>query len=150
MKNYKSTGKFTYFKNTTFKSVKNGYNRREVFLILKKINEEIMLPIEPNEALSPSERRRSDRKKLIVDVKFEDGDATGIANTRDIGIGGLYMTTNARLESGMPLAMNLFLGGREIALEGMVAYIDAGQGVGIRFQNLDAETRELLAKELDL
>lgn len=109
-----------------------------------------MLPIEPNEALSPSERRRSDRKKLIVDVKFEDGDATGIANTRDIGIGGLYMTTNARLESGMPLAMNLFLGGREIALEGMVAYIDAGQGVGIRFQNLDAETRELLAKELDL
>lgn len=109
-----------------------------------------MLPIEPNEALSPSERRRSDRKKLIVDVKFEDGDATGIANTRDIGVGGLYMTTNARLESGMPLSMRVFLDGREIALEGTVAYIDAGQGVGIRFQNLDADMRDLLAKELDL
>lgn len=109
-----------------------------------------MLPIEPNEALSPSERRRTDRKKLIVDVKFEGGDATGIANTRDIGIGGLYMTTNSRLESGMLLSMRLFLGGREVALDGMVAYIDAGQGVGIRFQNLDAETRDLLAKELDL
>ncbi len=109
-----------------------------------------MLPIEPNEALSPSERRRSDRKKLIVDVKFEGGDATGIANTRDIGIGGLYMTTNSRLESGMLLSMRLFLGDREITLDGMVAYIDAGQGVGIRFQNLDAETRDLLAKELDL
>jgi hypothetical protein len=109
-----------------------------------------MLPIEPNEALSPAERRQSDRKKLIVDVKFEGGDATGIANTRDIGIGGLYMTTNARLESGMPLVLRLFLGGREVALECTVAYIDAGQGVGIRFQNLDTEIRDLLAKELDL
>lgn len=109
-----------------------------------------MLPIEPDEALSPSERRRSDRKKLIVDVKFEGGDATGIANTRDIGIGGLYMTTNAKLESGMPLALRLFIGGREVTLESVVAYCDDGQGVGIRFQNLDVETRELLAKELDL
>ncbi len=109
-----------------------------------------MLPIEPNEALSPSERRRTDRKKLIVDVKFEGGDATGIANTRDIGIGGLYMTTNAKLESGMPLALRLFIGGDEITFDGVVAYCDAGQGVGIRFQNLDAEIRDLLAKELDL
>ena len=109
-----------------------------------------MLPIEPNEVLSPSERRQSDRKKLIVDVKFEGGDATGIANTRDIGVGGLYMTTNARLESGMPLAMRLFLGGREVALEGVVAYIDAGQGVGIRFQNIASADLDLLSKELDL
>lgn len=109
-----------------------------------------MLPIEPNEALAPSERRRSDRKKLIVDVKFEGGDATGIANTRDIGIGGLYMTTNAKLESGMPLGMRIVLGNREVALEGVVAYVDVGQGVGIRFQNLAADDRELLAKELDL
>ena len=109
-----------------------------------------MLPIEPNEALSPSERRQSDRKKLIVDVKFEGGDATGIANTRDIGIGGLYMTTNARFESGMLLAMRIVLGGREVSLDGVVTYIDVGQGVGIRFQTLDAEDRDLLAKELDL
>lgn len=109
-----------------------------------------MLPIEPNEALSPSERRRSDRKKLIVDVKFEGGDATGIANTRDIGVGGLYMTTNARLDAGKPLTMRLFIGNREVALDGTVAYVDPGQGVGVRFQNLDAEIRDLLAKELDL
>ncbi len=109
-----------------------------------------MLPIEPDEALSPAERRQSDRKKLIVDVKFEGGDATGIANTRDIGVGGLYMTTNARLETGMPLAMRLFLGNREVALEGVVAYTDPGQGVGIRFQNLSAEDRSLLTKELNL
>jgi hypothetical protein len=109
-----------------------------------------MLPIEPNEALSPSERRHSDRKKLIVDVKFDGGDATGIANTRDIGIGGLYMTTNARLKQGLPIVMRLTIGGREIAFDGVVAYIDPDQGVGIRFHNLSDDTKELLVKELDL
>jgi PilZ domain len=109
-----------------------------------------MLPVEPNEALSPSERRTSDRKKLIVDVKFDGGDATGIANTRDIGVGGLYMTTNAQLESGTPISMRITVGGREVALEGVVAYIDPGQGVGVRFQNLSDEDKNLLVKELDL
>jgi hypothetical protein len=109
-----------------------------------------MLPVEPNEALSPSERRHSDRKKLIVDVKFDGGDATGIANTRDIGVGGLYMTTNARLKQGLPLMMRLTVGSREMSVEGVVAYIDPGQGVGIRFQNLSDEDKDLLVKELDL
>ena len=71
-----------------------------------------MLPKEPNEALAPSERRQSDRKKLIVNVDFEGGDATGIANTRDIGIGGLYMTTDADFEIGTPIRLRLTLGGQ--------------------------------------
>jgi len=109
-----------------------------------------MLPIEPNEALSPSERRQSDRKKLIVDVKFEGGDATGIANTRDIGVGGLYMTTNARFENGMAIAMHLTVGGREIALDGVITYVDSGQGIGVRFQGLSDENSEILKRELEL
>ncbi len=109
-----------------------------------------MLPKEPNEALSPSERRQSDRKKLIVDVKFDGGDATGIANTRDIGVGGLYMTTNADLTNGMSLSMRLTIGGQEISIGGAVAYLDPGHGVGIRFQNLADEDKDLLVRELDL
>jgi PilZ domain len=109
-----------------------------------------MLPIEPNEALSPSERRQSDRKKLIVDVKFDGGDATGIANTRDIGLGGLYMTTNAQLSNGMPISMRLTVGTTEMAIAGVVAYLDPGQGVGVRFQNLSDEDKNLLVNELDL
>ena len=109
-----------------------------------------MLPIEPNEALSPSERRQSDRKKLIVDVKFEGGDATGIANTRDIGVGGLYMTTNAKFETGMPIAMRLTVGGTEIALDGVVTYVDPGQGIGVRFHGLSDEKSERLKRELEL
>lgn len=109
-----------------------------------------MIPKQPDEILMPSDRRQSDRKKLIVNVDFEDGDATGIANTRDIGIGGLYMATNAKFEIGMPLRMRLTLGGKEISLNGVVVYADPGQGVGVRFQNLSDEEEMTLKRELEL
>lgn len=109
-----------------------------------------MLPKEPDDALAPSERRQSDRKKLIVNVDFEGGDATGIANTRDIGIGGLYMSTTSDFEIGTPIRLRLTLGGREVSLDGVIAYTDPGQGVGVRFQNLSDEDETLLKKELDL
>ena len=102
------------------------------------------------EALSPSEKRQSDRKKLIVDVNFNGGDATGIANTRDIGIGGLYMTTNAKLETGTMIFMRMTVGGKEVALSGAVVYTDPEQGVGVRFQNVSDENAELLREELGL
>ena len=109
-----------------------------------------MIPKQPDEVLMPSDRRQSDRKKLIVNVDFEGGDATGIANTRDIGIGGLYMATNAAFEIGMPLRMRLTLGGREVSLSGVVVYADPGQGIGVRFQNLSDEEEMTLKRELEL
>ena len=102
------------------------------------------------EALSPSERRKSDRKKLIIDVKFEGGDATGIANTRDIGVGGLYMTTGAALPLGAPVFMRMSVGEREISFSGVIAYADPGQGVGVRFQDISKEDEAYLRKELEL
>jgi hypothetical protein len=109
-----------------------------------------MLPKEPDEALSPSERRQSDRKKLIINVEFEGGDGTGIANTRDIGIGGLYMITNAKLDIGTPLFMRMSVGGDELGLEGVVTYNDPDHGVGVRFQSLSEKDEALLKKELNL
>jgi len=102
------------------------------------------------EALASSERRHSDRKKLIVDVNFDGGDATGIANTRDIGIGGLYMTTNAMLKTGMPILIRMTVGGKEVSLNGAVVYTDPGQGVGVRFHNVSEETAKLLKQVLEL
>ena len=102
------------------------------------------------EALAPSERRNSDRKKLIVDVHFNGGDATGIANTRDIGVGGLYMTTNAALENGMPIMIRMSIAGSEISLAGTVVYTDPGHGVGVRFHGLSDENAAILKNELGL
>lgn len=109
-----------------------------------------MLPNQPDDALTPHERRRSDRKKLIVDVRFDGGDATGIANTRDIGIGGLYITTNANLASGDRISMEMMISGKQVSIAGVVAYVDEGQGVGVRFRDLSPENEALLKKELEM
>jgi hypothetical protein len=107
-----------------------------------------MADIELGEAVSPSERRVVDRKKLIIDVRFEDGDGTGIANTRDIGVGGLYMTTTASLDTGMPIMMTITIGSQTLNLKGVVVYSDPGHGVGVRFRDISAAEEELLHKEL--
>src|ERR1044071_4507733 len=93
-------------------------------------------------APSSDERRGSDRKKLIIDVRFDGGDGTGIANTRDIGAGGLYMTTTAPLETGTPIMMTISVGERALNLKGVVVYSDPGHGVGVRFKDLDAGDEE--------
>jgi hypothetical protein len=103
-----------------------------------------------NDARSASERRGSDRKKLIVDVRFDGGDGTGIANTRDIGLGGLYMTTTAPLAMGTPIVMTLTVGDRPMQLNGTVVYSDPGHGVGVRFKELKDEERDFLTRELNL
>jgi PilZ domain len=107
-----------------------------------------MAEIELSEAVSHAERRSSDRKKLIIDVRFEGGDGTGIANTRDIGTGGLYMTTTAALDTGMPIVMSINIGGRTIELKGVIVYADPGHGVGVRFKDLSAVDESMLHQEL--
>ena len=109
-----------------------------------------MADMELGEAVSPSERRIAGRKKLIIDVRFEDGDGTGIANTRDIGIGGLYMTTTANLDTGMPIVMTVSIGAQTLNLKGVVVYSDPGHGVGVRFKDLDPADEALLQSELAL
>ena len=109
-----------------------------------------MLPKEPDEALLPKERRESDRKKLIVDVNFEGRNITGIANTRDIGLGGLYIATDSEFETGNEISMEMMFGGAEFSVKGVVAYADPGHGVGVRFKDLTHEQVVMLKRELEI
>lgn len=109
-----------------------------------------MAEINLGDARSLAERRGSDRKKLIVDVRFEGGDGTGIANTRDIGVGGLYMTTTAPLDMATPILMTLSVGERDMNIKGVVVYSDPGHGVGVRFKDLSETDAEFLSAELEL
>ncbi len=101
-------------------------------------------------ANSNSDRRDSNRKKLIVDVRFDGGDGTGIANTRDIGIGGLYMTTTADLDIGTPIVMSISVGGVPMKLNGVVVYADPGHGVGVRFKDVRSDDLDFMRGELEL
>lgn len=97
---------------------------------------------------TPENRRDSDRKKLIVDVRFEGGDGTGIANTRDIGVGGLYMTTGAALDIGSQILMAMSVGGKDMRINGTVVYTDPGLGVGVRFNNISDADLAILSGDI--
>ena len=94
------------------------------------------------------EKRRSDRKKLIVDVRFEGGDTTGIASTENISVGGLFIKTNQEFEEGAPLRLKLTLDGMDVSINGFVVFIEEGHGVGVRFEDLSPNTEELIKREI--
>jgi hypothetical protein len=103
-----------------------------------------------SEARSPQdERRLHDRSRLIVDVYFNGEDATGVASTKDISLGGLYMNTHASLPEGALLTLRIPLGPeRQIVVNGEVMYSNPGRGVGVRFKGLSDEDRLLMEREL--
>jgi len=99
---------------------------------------------------SQEERRRHDRSRLIVDVFYDGHDATGVASTKDIGVGGLYMNTNTELPEGSVLLLRIPLKGeKQIVCNAEVVYSNPGLGVGVVFQGLSEQARSLLQNELD-
>lgn len=94
------------------------------------------------------ERRHHDRSRLLVDVFFDGKDATGIASTKDVSAGGLYMNTQADLPEGAVLSLRIQLGKHHIVVEAEVVYANPQRGVGVRFRNLSAEDDAILAREL--
>jgi Tfp pilus assembly protein PilZ len=100
-------------------------------------------------APSPDNRRKHDRARLIVDVFYDGQDATGVASTHDISVGGLYMNTQANLPEGSALLLRIPLAeGKQVVVNGEVVYSNPGSGVGVSFQGLSAEDRALLESEL--
>ncbi len=98
---------------------------------------------------SPEERRQSDRSRVIVDVFFDGKDATGVASTQDISVGGLYMNTQTDLLEGALLLLRIPLGDdQQVVVNGEVAYSNPGRGVGVRFHGLSTADRAMLELEL--
>ncbi|MBA2503276.1 MAG: PilZ domain-containing protein [Pyrinomonadaceae bacterium] len=106
---------------------------------------------EKNANLPRDERRASDRSRLIVDVFFNGQDATGVASTKDIGAGGLYMNTQAALPEGALLTLRIPLGENEkeqIVVNAEVIYINPGLGVGVSFHGLPENARAVIERAL--
>ena len=101
------------------------------------------------EKLPQEERRGHDRSRLIVDVYFNGADATGVASTKDISLGGLYMNTQADLPEGAVLMLRIPLSNdRQVVVNAEVMYSNPGRGVGVRFQGLTEKDRALMEREL--
>lgn len=98
---------------------------------------------------SQEERRSSDRSRLIVDVFFDGKDVTGVASTKDISVGGLYMNTKADIPEGSLLLIRLpFRADAQVVCNAVVVYSNPGVGVGLKFQGLSDEVRAMLEHEV--
>ena len=98
---------------------------------------------------TPDDRRRYDRARLIVDVFFDGNDATGVASTKDISLGGFYMNTQTVIPEGSVLLVRIpFPDGKQVVANAEVVYSNPTLGVGLRFKSLSEENRELIEREL--
>jgi hypothetical protein len=100
------------------------------------------------EVWSKDERRQFDRSRLIVDVHFDGADSTGVASTKDISVGGLYMSTQKYIPEGATLTLRIPLESGDAIVKADVVYSNPGHGVGVRFHRLPDETRALMEREL--
>lgn len=97
------------------------------------------------------ERRVFDRSRLLIDVFFNGEDATGVASTKDLSLGGLYMNTQTVLPQGAMLSIRIPLGGEnQIVAKAEVVYVNEGRGVGVRFKDLSEEDKKLLERAIKL
>lgn len=95
------------------------------------------------------ERRTHDRSRLIVDVFFDGKDVTGVASTKDISPGGLYMNTQADIPEGTLLLVRIpFRQDVQVVCNAVVVYSNPGRGVGLRFQGLSDDVRAILEREV--
>ena len=103
---------------------------------------------EDDEGFEPQENRRNyDRSRLIVDVFFDGKDVTGVASTKDISAGGLYMNTQANIPEGAFLMVRIpFDKDVQVVCNAEVIYSNPGQGVGLRFHDVPDEVRATLER----
>jgi hypothetical protein len=115
----------------------------------KRGNASVVDEFGDREQRQQDERRLHDRSRLIVDVFFNGADATGVASTKDIGLGGLYMNTQTVIPEGSLLTLRIPLSGeQQVVVNAEVIYSNPGLGVGVRFHGLTEKDRALMERDL--
>ena len=100
------------------------------------------------DAMAFAERRQHDRSRLIVDVFFNGADTTGVASSKDISAGGLYMNTRTELPEGGLLTLRIPFPEGDVVVNAEVVYSNPGRGVGVRFHGLSEKDRTLMERAL--
>jgi len=113
------------------------------------------MPKAPQQASDPtldgSERRRTERVDLVVRVEYKTVDELFSEFARNINEGGMFVETESPPENGAPVALQFRVPGSEepIQVMGRVVRTSVGErgdppGMGIEFDDLDEQSRELI------
>src|SRR5215207_8604692 len=97
----------------------------------------------------PHERRNSERKRLLLEAKWESMSRTHEARVDDVSLGGCFVNTPGRVELNEAVNLEIQLpSGEWLPLRGLVASYQPGVGFGLSFTSLSedetARLRELM------
>lgn len=92
------------------------------------------------------ERRRTNRKPLILEVKYEGQGVRAQTRISDIHLFGVFIDTSSAIPpAGTPLKLSFNLpGGHLVETEGIVIHAQQGIGMGVEFTSMKREDGERL------
>jgi PilZ domain len=91
------------------------------------------------------ERRRSERKRVLLEAKWESMSRTHEARVDDVSLGGCFVNTFGRVELHEMVNLQIQLpSGEWLPLRGEVASYHPGVGFGLAFTSLSEEEVEML------
>ena len=96
----------------------------------------------------PEERRSNERKRLLLEAKWESMSRTHEARVDDVSLGGCFVNTFGRVELNEAVNLEIQLPSSEwLPLQGRVASYQPGVGFGLAFTSLSEDEIRIL-KEL--
>jgi len=94
-----------------------------------------------------SERRNNERKRILLEAKWESMSHTHEARVDDVSLGGCFVNTFGRVEINEEVNLRILLpSGEWLPLRGSVASYQPGVGFGLSFTSLSED--ETAALEL--
>lgn len=101
-----------------------------------------------------SERRNTERKRVLLEAKWESMSRHHVARVDDVSLGGCFVNTYGPVELDEPVSLQILLpAGIWLKLRGTVVTYQPGVGFGMSFTSLtrdEARTlKELIASSID-
>ena len=98
-----------------------------------------------------SERRRSLRHQLILDLYCDGAEGVGVAQTRDVNIHGLYFNTLTVIPKGARLKLRLPINAAQeyLVIDAEVVYSQPKIGCAVEFIGVSESIEALLAQFIE-
>lgn len=101
----------------------------------------------PERPAMPEERRSNERKRLLLEAKWESMSRTHEARVDDVSLGGCFVNTFGRVELDEDVNLEIQLpSGEWLPLRGRVASYQPRVGFGLAFTSLSEDEVAVLKK----
>jgi diguanylate cyclase (GGDEF)-like protein/putative nucleotidyltransferase with HDIG domain len=107
--------------------------------------------LEKQKELAYKDRRSHPRLKcrVTIELQTETGGAPVFANLTDVSMGGCYIETSNILSPGTKIKLGFSMDDASLSAEGVVARLDPGSGVAVKFREMNRDGRDRMFRILE-